>query len=133
MPGCTRPECAAYPGLSGRDIRVAASSLLVFLAHDLEEAWRVEETNRVLADVAGRLPKRLSRRLTALETSRPQMLLAAAQLLLLEAATLAWAWRCRLGESLFAAMVAARMLNGAQHVAQSLLLRRYVPGWRRHR
>lgn len=127
--GARQPAAAVQrPGLGGRDLDLALISLLVFLSHDLEEAWHVDIANATYKDVVERLPARVSKRLPALEASRCEMLLCAAQFLTIEAMTVAWARRRPAGETLLSTLVAARLLNGVQHVTQSLALRRYIPG-----
>jgi hypothetical protein len=47
---------------------------------------------------------------------------------LFETAVVAWAPRSRRGGTVLSVIAAARLVNGVQHVVQSLALRRYVPG-----
>jgi len=125
----TQPDAAGgCSSLSGRDLDLALASLPVFLAHDLEEAWRVDDLNSTSKCVAERMPIGISKHLPALEASHCEMALCAAQFLMIEAAAVAWARRRSAGETLLSIMVAARLLNGVQHVAQALALRRCVPG-----
>lgn len=53
---------------------------------------------------------------------------SAGVLALMEIAAIEWGHHHRRGELAFEFMVAARVLNGGQHVLQAAALRRYIPG-----
>ncbi len=101
---------------------------LVFLAHDLEEAWQVERINAIAQNTRRRLPGPIARRVGRLRYTRRSMGGIAAALFTLQVAFTLWSRRSPRGERALSLALKGRRANGFTHIGQAILLRRYVPG-----
>lgn len=112
------------------DIRVGIERVvpLVFLVHDLEEALQTERINALVEEAGRRLPAPIAAHVRKLHYSRAAMGGFAAAAFVAQLALIEWARRSPRAAGVLRALLVARLVNGPMHIAESLLLWRYVPG-----
>jgi hypothetical protein len=101
---------------------------LVFLIHDLEETLRIETMNERAREVSRRLPPPFARQAGKLHYTRRGMGGAAAALFAAQIGLTLWSSHSRRGERFLTLALVGRLLNGATHIGETVVLRRYVPG-----
>lgn len=101
---------------------------LVFLAHDLEEALQTERMNRLADDAGRRLPGPLGPRVRKIGYRRGVMIAADAAFFVVQVGVTQWSYRSGRGVRVLQALLVGRSFNAITHLAETLALRRYVPG-----
>ena len=119
---------SARPDGNGRARPSLVLAPIVFLAHDLEETWRVATMNERAREVRRRLPGPIARRVERLRYTHRAMATAAATLFVAQVCLLAASSRSERGRRLLQLALLLRLLNGTAHLAETAVMRRYVPG-----
>ena len=99
---------------------------ILFLAHDLEEAFQARRMNVLVAELGPRLPAPLARRLLHVRYSTKAVAAVGAGAFAAQVALTAASRRHRRARLLLKGLLVARSANAMMHVAESLLARRYV-------
>jgi hypothetical protein len=107
---------------------LATLAPVVFLAHDVEEALQTERMSRLADDAGRRLPGPLGPRGRKIGYRRGVMIAADAAFFVVQVGVTQWSCRSRRGRRVLQALLAGRSFNAITHLAETLALRRYVPG-----
>lgn len=121
-----RTEPLSSPPARAR--RLAALAPFVFLAHDLEEALQADRVNRLAEDAGRRLPGLLGARVRRMSYRRGPMVAADAAFFVVQVGVTRWSRRSARGRRVLQVLLAGRFFNAITHLAETLALRRYVPG-----